>query len=85
MTDWTGSGGTQTSTRYRLMAERELRGNSPSYERICLAVAADQEVIARLDELPVAKRQPNLLLAAVRYLGGPLGRYSDFRDWLLEA
>jgi hypothetical protein len=81
--DWTGLTGIGTARRYQLMAERELRGLSASYERLCLGVAGDPTVLARLDELPVPKRQPNLLLGAVRYLGGPIDTYSAFRGWLL--
>ncbi|MEO9134630.1 MAG: DUF2332 domain-containing protein [Jatrophihabitantaceae bacterium] len=70
MPDWIGSQGDTTARRYRLMAERETRGISPSYEAICLGVAGDAELLARLDALPPPKRQPNLLLGAVRFLGG---------------
>ena len=85
MPDWTGLSGIDTSTRYRLMAERELRGISPSYERLCLGVASDALLLARLDELPPPKRQPNLLLGAVRFLGGPVASYRDFREWVLAS
>lgn len=83
MSDWTGLAGTDTATRYRLFAEREVHGSSPSYERLCLGVAADDTVLARLDELPPPKRQPNLLLGAVRFLGGPVTSYPEFREWVL--
>src|SRR5882762_6636838 len=66
------------------MAQREVRGVSPSYEALCLGVAGDADVLARLDELPPPKRQPNLLLGAVRFLGGPVDAYRPFRDWALE-
>lgn len=66
------------------MAERQLRGISPSYERICLGVAADPEVLERLDTLPAPNRQPNLLLGAVRYLGGPVDSYAAFRSYLFD-
>jgi hypothetical protein len=65
------------------MAEREVHGISPSYERLCRGVSTDGDVLARLDELPPPKRQPNLLLGAVRFLGGPMGSYDEFRDWVL--
>jgi hypothetical protein len=81
--DWTGRSGIDTATRYRLMAERQVRGTSPSYERLCLGVASDRGLLARLDQLPPPKRQPNLLLGAVRFLGGPVGSYEDFREWVL--
>jgi hypothetical protein len=65
------------------MAERELHGFSPSYERLCLGVSSDGDVLARLDELPPPKRQPNVLLGAVRFLGGPVSSYTEFREWVL--
>jgi hypothetical protein len=66
------------------MAQRQLRGVSPSYERLCLGVADDDEVIVRLDTVPPPKRQPNLLLAAVRYLDGPIHDYPPFRGFVLS-
>jgi hypothetical protein len=36
-----------------------------------------------IDELPTAKRQPNLLFAAVRYVGIPAGPFPEFRQALL--
>lgn len=80
MVDWTGRG-VGTGERYRRMAERELHGVSPTYEAICLGVSEDADLLARLDELPPAKRQPNLLLAAVRFLGGSVDTYTSFRSW----
>ena len=61
------------------MAERELAGVSPSYEAICRAAAQDEWLCARLDALPAPKRQPNLLLGAVRHLGGPTTSWAAFR------
>ncbi|MEV4413330.1 DUF2332 domain-containing protein [Catellatospora sp. NPDC049609] len=68
---------------YRTFAQRELAGRSPSYERLCTAIAEDPAALAMLGELPLAKRQPNLLLGAVRLLGGPVGDYPAFREFLL--
>lgn len=73
-----------TATRYRRFAEVEVRPFSPSYEKLCLGVAGDGVVLARLEWLPFPKRQPNLLLAAVRFLGGPVGSYAAFRDFVLS-
>ncbi len=84
MPDWIGGDGLSTSERYRSMAERELRGSSPCYETICNGVADDAGLLARLDGLPVPKRQPNLLLAAVRFLGGPVSTWVGFRAFALE-
>lgn len=84
MVDWSGHAGQSTEYRYRSMAERQLRGISPSYERICLGVADDAELVAMLDTLPPPKRQPNLLLATVRYLSGPVDSYDAFREFVLD-
>jgi hypothetical protein len=65
------------------MAEREVHGISPSYERLCRGVSDDRDVLTRLDELPPPKRQPNLLLGAVRFLGGPVSSYGEFHEWVL--
>jgi hypothetical protein len=60
------------------MAEHELHGVSPSYEAICHAVAADGAMVARLNALAPPKRQPNLLLGAVRFLDGPVDDPAGF-------
>ncbi len=83
MADWTGAR-VSTGSVYREMAEQQLRGVSPSYEQLCLGVADDPTLLAVLDELPSPKRQPNLLLGAVRFLGGPIESYALFRQWVLE-
>jgi hypothetical protein len=72
-----------TASRYRRFAEVEVRPFSPSYEQLCLGVAGDTTLLARLSALPPPKRQPNLLLAAVRFLSGPVGSYPAFRDFVL--
>lgn len=84
MPDWIGSEGETTARRYRLMAERETHGISPSYEAICCGVAGDDELLARLDTLPTPKRQPNLLLGSVRFLGGAVSSWAEFREFTLD-
>jgi len=79
---WTRSPGRTTAEWYREFAERDLRGVSASYEALCLGVADDAAVCERLDTLPEPKRQPNLLLATVRYLGGPVDDWPAFRSFL---
>src|SRR6478672_13745004 len=64
------------------MGERQVRGISPTYERLCLGVAGDREVLHLLDTLPPPKRQPNLLLGAVRFLDGPVSSYPEFRAFV---
>jgi hypothetical protein len=53
-----------------LAFSREARGRSRPYEILAEQVAGDPPVLAFLATLPPAKRQPNLLFAAARYLLG---------------
>jgi hypothetical protein len=78
-----------TADWYRSFAELEARGQSEIFEEWALGVASDPEVLAAIDELPLQKRQPNLIFAVARLLGVPELRapeagYRAFRDWLLE-
>ncbi|MFY1669318.1 DUF2332 domain-containing protein [Plantactinospora sp. WMMB334] len=59
----------------------EARDVSPAYERLALAVADDDELLALLGTLPAAKRQPNLLFGVVRLLGGPVEDPAEFHDY----
>ncbi|TDC30214.1 DUF2332 domain-containing protein [Micromonospora sp. 15K316] len=68
---------------YADFATRELRGISPTYERLAWAVSRDDELLALLGTLPPAKRQPNLLLGVVRLLGGPVEDPTVFRHFVL--
>jgi hypothetical protein len=68
---------------YLRFAEEEARGRSPLYEALARGVAADADVIDLLAALPRAKRQPNLLFAAVRFLYGTQRDWGDFRHRLL--
>ncbi|BCJ48061.1 hypothetical protein GCM10010168_24210 [Actinoplanes ianthinogenes] len=63
---------------------REARDVSPSYERLAYQVASDRELLDRLAGLPEPKRQPNLLFAVVRLLGGPVTDPAGFRAFALE-
>ncbi|MGY0002575.1 DUF2332 domain-containing protein [Micromonospora sp. I033] len=72
-----------TADRYATFAAREARGVSPAYERLSGAVARDGELLARIDTLPPAKRQPNLLFAVVRLLGGPVEDPAAFHEYAL--
>lgn len=73
-----------TAQRYRWFAHHEARGDSPAYARLAERIADDRDLLALIDRLPAPKRQPNLLLGAVRLHGGPIGDYSGFRTWLLD-
>ncbi|WP_066375111.1 DUF2332 domain-containing protein [Herbidospora mongoliensis] len=67
-----------TADVYRTFAVREARG---PYRELAAAIAADPGLIALIDALPQPKRQPNLLLASVRYEGGPATEQDGFRTW----
>ncbi|MEV5765754.1 DUF2332 domain-containing protein [Micromonospora sp. NPDC052213] len=62
---------------------REARGVSPTYERLSLAASRDEELLALVETLPPAKRQPNLLFGVVRLLGGPVDDPAAFHDFTL--
>src|SRR5215212_10511346 len=69
---------------YIRFAEAEARGRSPLYEALALGAASDPEIIGFLAALPAEKRQPNLLLAAVRRLFGTVADYNEFRRRILD-
>lgn len=71
-----------TAERYRAFAEVEARGMSATYDAWALGVAGDPATIALIDELPPAKRQPNLVFSAARFHGAEPGPYEAFADWL---
>jgi hypothetical protein len=75
----------QTAAEYVEFATLEARGVSPAYERLALAVSRDDDVLALVDTLPPAKRQPNLLFGAVRLLGGPVEDPDAFRDFTVST
>jgi hypothetical protein len=76
-------GESPTEQDYRDFGEREAL-DSPCYTGWALGVAADPEVLALLADLPPAKRQPNLVLAAARWHGAEPGPYDGLRRVLLE-
>jgi len=64
---------------YRRFAENEARGRSALYETLACRIAEDAGLLTLLAALPPAKRQPNLLLAAVRHLAGEPLPWPAFR------
>jgi hypothetical protein len=68
-----------TAENYRSWAS-EARGRSPAYESLAYAVAGDSAILGFLGTLPTAKRQPNLLFAAARYLLGVAPGIGELRD-----
>jgi hypothetical protein len=73
-----------TAEDYRRFGAQEAQ-DSPCYATWGLAVAADPEVLALLEELPPAKRQPNLVLAAARWHGAEPGPYDGLRRVLVGS
>ena len=72
------------AARYRRFAEAEAHGHSPLYEALALGVAGNADVLRFVASLPVAKQQPNLLLAAVRWVAGTPRDWDAFRAALLS-
>jgi hypothetical protein len=65
---------------YRAFARQEARGRSPAYAALADAFAGDPGLVSFAAALPPAKRQPNLLFAAARYLLGSPPGPADLRD-----
>ncbi len=64
------------AAEYRRFSAQETPGRSALYTELTRQIAGDRELLELLCALEPAKRQPNLLLAAVRHL------YGDFAlDW----
>jgi hypothetical protein len=72
-----------TAERYATFARVEARGSSPLYEELATGVSRDDDLLAFLETVPPPKRQPNLLFAAVLYLGGVQPDYAAFRRFAL--
>lgn len=70
---------TLTADRYRRFA-REAAPRSPLYARWAREIADDDELIGLIDTLPLADRQPVLILTAARFSG--LTVHGDVRTWL---
>ncbi len=74
----------ETRRQYDGFAD-DAAGESPCFEEWSRGVAGDPEVLAWLERLPVAKRQPNLVFAAARWHGVPApGPYAGLRAALLQ-
>jgi len=76
--------GARVSTAYLRFAEDEVRDKSPLYSEVLRGVASDPEVIGFLLTLPREKRQPNLFLAAARYLFGMPAGWDQLRSRVLR-
>ncbi|MEV0029882.1 DUF2332 family protein [Nocardia sp. NPDC050793] len=73
-----------TAQRYRRFARFEAYGHSPCYADRSRRIADDPEVLALVEELPAAKRQPNLVLASARYVGARQGRSMGSSAWIAD-
>ncbi len=65
---------------YQAFARREARGRSPEYEALAESVARDAALAGFIASLPPAKRQPQLVFAAARYLLGATPGIGELRD-----
>ncbi|MFF2925601.1 DUF2332 domain-containing protein [Streptomyces celluloflavus] len=80
--------------RYRDFSWRQARGRSEAHEELTARISQDPEFCDLLSgSLPAGnKQQPNLLLAAVRYLDGPHAEqgprgesaYGRWREWTIR-
>lgn len=64
---------------YTIFAEQEAAGRSPLYAQFCKGIAQDLSLLNRVAALPPEKQQPNLFLAAVKYLFGVARDWPHFR------
>lgn len=71
-----------TADWYRAFATFEAAGSSPRYQSIASAIADDGALIERIKAWPTEKRQPNLLLAAAKFLGAPLDHPSAWVEFV---
>lgn len=69
---------------YKRFAEIEARCCSLLYEEMALKVAASNEIQVFLSNLPVERRQPNLLFAATRFVCGTPHNAQSFEHLLME-
>lgn len=60
----------------------EAAPTSPTWEAVSLWVAGTPSIAGRLDTLPGSKRQPNLFLGALKYLGAPLEPGAALEAWV---
>ena len=65
--------------------DRRRTGRSPAYEALAAAVADDAGIVGFVAALPAAKRQPNLLFAAARYLLGAPASIGSLRDLVRDS
>ena len=69
---------------YLRFAHYEARGQSDAYERLATAVADSELALDFVLELPRAKRQPNLVLASIRWVCGVARDAAELERFLLQ-
>jgi hypothetical protein len=69
----------ETADAYKRFASFEARGESRCFEEWAEGVSSDPALLALIDELPVGKRQPNLVFAAARFAGISPQPFEGFR------
>lgn len=69
---------------YRRFAEVEAAPVSPRYAELSRAVGGDEEILRFLAAMPVGKRQPNLLFAALQYLHGRAPDAAELHGWVCD-
>lgn len=74
----------RTAAYYEDFGRHWARGTSPLYEEWSLGIAGDQRMLARIARLEPRLRQANLLYAAARWAGCPLGSYEEWSEWVAE-
>ncbi|MEM7414397.1 MAG: DUF2332 domain-containing protein [Gemmatimonadota bacterium] len=72
------------SARYRAFAEHEAKGVSPRYEALALAVAESASLLDFVATLPEDRRQPNLVLAAIRWVCGVAADGAELHRFIQE-
>ena len=74
---------TETARRYLDFAAEQARGVSAVFDEWATGVGSDPQLLELIDELPRAKRQPNLVFGASRFLGAGAPPFEQYREWLL--
>lgn len=69
--------------RYLFFGEHEVRGRCPIFEKLALAIAADEDLISLIATFPKNKRQTNLTLAPLRKLLGHVPDFAEAREVML--
>jgi len=74
---------TPTARWFRRFADHDANGASAVYADWADGVADDPALLELLDRLPMQKRQPPLVFAVSRFVGAPVGRFTEWRAWML--